>query len=112
MKFVARNKFAWMKHAKPAGFDLRLRREVGRDFTCAFKQRAFRLTAKPQNSRQCPAAAVKTQKSTPFGVLLRFGGGGGNRTRVRKSLDTAFSECSRSFEIPLTHRRKAGYALR
>ncbi len=45
-------------------------------------------------------------------IVSLLGGGGGNRTRVRKSLDTAFSECSQSFRIPLTHRRQAGYALR
>ena len=38
-------------------------------------------------------------------IVSLVGGGEGNRTPVRKPLDTAFSECSRSFEIPLTHRR-------
>ena len=45
-------------------------------------------------------------------IVSLVGGGEGNRTPVRKPLDTAFSECSPSFEIPLTHRRWTGYALR
>ena len=45
-------------------------------------------------------------------IVSLVGGGEGNRTPVRKPLDTAFSECSPSFGIPLTHRRWTGYALR
>ena len=48
--------------------------------------------------------------------LLEFaadaGGGEGSRTPVRKSLDTAFSECSPLFRIPLTGRQRAGFRLR
>ncbi len=47
------------------------------------------------------------QQSTSFDT----GGGEGSRTPVRKSLAWAFSECSRSFGIPLTGRRKAGFLL-
>lgn len=65
-----------------------------------------------QNRRRFPLADAKCKKDTRKGCPLHFGGGGGNRTRVRKSLDTAFSECSPSFGIPLTHRRWTGYALR
>ena len=36
-----------------------------------------------------------------FGLFL-FGGDGGNRNRVRKSIHTAFSGCSQSFEIPFS----------
>ena len=52
------------------------------------------------------------RRALPYWQGSVFGGGEGNRTPVRKPLATAFSECSRSFEIPLTQRRKAGYALR
>jgi len=49
--------------------------------------------------------------STPIGVLLLFGGDEGNRTPVRKSLDTAFSECIPSFRFPLDPRRRTALDL-
>ena len=44
------------------------------------------------------------KKHLPKQVLLH-GGAGGNRNRVRKSVLTAFYECSLSFGIPPTERR-------
>ena len=43
---------------------------------------------------------------------IRYGGGGGNRTPVRKLADIVFSERSHDFGIPLTERLAAGFRLR
>ena len=45
-------------------------------------------------------------------VCLVFGGDEGNRTPVRKSLATVFSECSLCFKIPLAARPQTGLPLR
>ena len=50
------------------------------------------------------------EKAPTRGAFL-FGGGEGSRTPVRKSLDTAFSECSPSFAIPLIGRRRTAFRL-
>ena len=42
----------------------------------------------------------RQKKKTPGWVLFSFGGGDGNRTRVRKPLDITFSVGSLFFEIP------------
>ena len=41
-----------------------------------------------------------------------FGGDGGNRNRVRKSIPANFYERSLSFKIPLKKRRQTGFPLR
>ena len=47
--------------------------------------------------------ADKRAKNARLSTFI--GGGEGNRTPVRKSLDTAFSGCSRLFKIPLVRRK-------
>ena len=51
----------------------------------------------------------RQKKKTPGWVLFSFGGGDGNRTRVRKPLDMTFSGCILSFRIPLVRRRQTGF---
>ena len=47
----------------------------------------------------------KKDKATENGNLIFYGGDGGNRNRVRKSIPANFYERSLSFEIPLRERR-------
>ena len=55
---------------------------------------------------------AKKDKVTKYGNLIFFGGDGGNRNRVRKSIPATFYERSLSFEIPLRERRQTGSLLR
>ena len=45
-------------------------------------------------------------------IQICFGGDGGNRNRVRKSIPANFYERSLSFKIPLKKRRQTGFPLR
>ena len=45
-------------------------------------------------------------------IEICYGGDGGNRNRVRKSIPANFYERSLSFKIPLKKRRQTGFPLR
>ena len=45
-------------------------------------------------------------------IQICYGGDGGNRNRVRKSIPANFYERSLSFKIPLKKRRQTGFPLR
>ena len=53
----------------------------------------------------------KINPNRKIGLSL-FGGDGGNRNRVRKSIPATFYEHSLSFKIPLKERRQTGFLLR
>ena len=80
----------------PKSVEILLVRRNSAHFACRRKRKTRRVLI--------PLAVINAKKAPTKGAFC-VGGGGGNRTRVRKSLDTAFSECSRSIEIPLAHRR-------
>ena len=61
--------------------------------------------------RSTPVLCLHQKQKAPARGAFAFGGGEGSRTPVRKSLDTAFSECSPSFEIPLIGRRRTAFRL-
>ena len=55
---------------------------------------------------------IQDNKKTPGWVPFCYGGDGGNRNRVRKSIPASFYERSLSFEIPLRECRQTGSLLR
>ena len=78
---------------------------------------SFFCTQKPifEKARKTEIKREKRRKSCVFqGASFLYalrGGSGGSRTLVRKSVDTAFSGGSRSFESHLTVRRPTGLPL-
>ena len=70
----------------------------------------FALTYDSQLAHFTAPKSIK-RKERAMLVPFLFGGSGGSRTLVRKSVDTAFSGRSQSFESRLTVRRMTGLSL-
>ncbi len=67
-----------------------------------------KFTPHGRKTKLCPSDI--NEKSTSLNSPI-FGGDGGNRNRVRKSIHITFSGCSQSFNIPSSVRRLTGLRI-